>query len=54
MKNAPLETIELAVATFDADLPIMVNAQIYTRYKANWCELQSSLPAFNEGRQTNN
>jgi hypothetical protein len=50
VKGASLEEIELAIATFDDDIPVKIDAQIYTNYKANWCQLQSSLPAFGEGR----
>jgi len=50
MKNVSLEKIELAIALFDGDIPVSVDAQIYTGYKANWCDLQSSLPTFTEGR----
>lgn len=49
-KDEPLQNIELAIATFDADIPVKVDAQIFTSYKANWCELQSSIPAYAEGR----
>lgn len=51
VKGEPLEKIELAIATFDTDIPVVVDAQIYTGYKANWCELQPELPAYVEGRQ---
>ncbi|MDO6707579.1 GFA family protein [Photobacterium sp. 1_MG-2023] len=51
-KEAPLEAIELAIATFDEDIPVTIDAQIYTAYKANWCELNRELPAFAEGRET--
>ncbi|WP_435979282.1 GFA family protein [Psychrobacter sp. DM4] len=50
VKDAPLEQIELAIALFDDDIPVNIDAQIYTNYKANWCELQSSLDTFSEGR----
>lgn len=49
-KNASLDDIELAIATFDDDIPVQVDAQIYTAYKPGWCELQPELPAFSEGR----
>lgn len=50
VKDEPLEDIELAISAFDVDIPVKIDAQIYTDYKANWCELQSNLPAFSEGR----
>lgn len=49
-KGEPFERIELAISTFDVDIPVKVDAQIYTGFKANWCELQSELPAYIEGR----
>lgn len=49
VKDASLEKIELAIATFDCDIPVTINAQIYTDYKANWCELQTNITVFKEG-----
>jgi len=49
-KNAPLEEIELAIATFNDEIPVKIDAQIFTNYRANWCALQADLPTFNEGR----
>ena len=50
VKNTKLEDIELAISTFDDELPITVDAQIYTNYKANWCRLEKDLAIFGEGR----
>lgn len=50
VKGAPFEQIELAISTFNDELPITVDAQIYTNYKANWSKLQDNLPTFGEGR----
>ncbi|NOI82667.1 GFA family protein [Vibrio tubiashii] len=50
MKGESLENIELAISAFDVDIPVKVDAQIYIGYKANWCQLQSDLPAYTEGR----
>lgn len=50
VKGEPLANIELAISTFDVDIPVRVDAQIYTGYKANWCDLQPDLPAYDEGR----
>lgn len=50
VKNAPIEEIELAIATFNDDIPVKIDAQIYTRYRSNWCHLESDLPVFKEGR----
>ena len=46
-----MENIELAIATFDDEIPIQIDAQIYTSYKANWTQLQHDVPAFQEGRE---
>ena len=51
-KNSSLEEIELAIATFDEEIPVKIDAQIYTNYKACWVELQDNLPTFPEGRVT--
>ncbi|PKF80647.1 glutathione-dependent formaldehyde-activating GFA [Vibrio sp. vnigr-6D03] len=50
VKGEPLESIELAISTFDVDIPVKVDAQIYTAYKPNWCELPPDLPAYSDGR----
>ncbi|GAA0340766.1 GFA family protein [Bowmanella denitrificans] len=50
VKGEPVGNIELAIATFDTDIPVTIDAQIYTGYKANWCELQPELPTYFEGR----
>lgn len=50
IKDAPLEDIEIAISTFDDEIPVIIDAQIYTNFKANWCELQDDLPTFGEGR----
>lgn len=52
IKGVAQENIELAIAAFDDDIPVQIDAQIYTVYKANWCELAPNLPAFNEGRES--
>ncbi|WP_067047652.1 GFA family protein [Moritella sp. JT01] len=49
-KGEPSERIELAISTFDADIPVKIDARIYTGNKANWCELDPNLPTFVEGR----
>lgn len=50
IRGESLSNIELAISTFDADVPVQVDAQIYTSYKANWCKLQSDLAVYPEGR----
>jgi len=49
-KGEPSERIELAISTFDTDIPVIIDAQIYTGNKANWCELDPNFPTFVEGR----
>ncbi len=50
VKGAAFEEIELAIALFDDEIPVVIDAQIFTKYKANWCELQSELSDFPEAR----
>ena len=52
VKGASLEQIELAIALFNDDIPVIIDAQIYTDYKANWSKLQDDLATFGEGRLT--
>jgi len=46
VKGAPIEKMELAISTFNEDIPVKIDAHIYTDYKANWCELQSDITVF--------
>jgi hypothetical protein len=50
VKGATFKEIELAIALFDDEIPVVIDAQIYTKYKSSWCELQSGLSEFPEGR----
>ena len=50
VKGSDLGNIELAIGTFDEDIPVEVNAQIYTKFKANWACLQEGLDVYPEGR----
>lgn len=50
VKGTPLSGIEIAISVFDEDIPVRVDAQIFTDYKTNWCVLQADLPTFREGR----
>ena len=45
-----MDEMELAIAAFYADIPVTIDAQIYTKYRSNLCQLASDLPAFDEGR----
>ncbi|NVK56541.1 MAG: GFA family protein [Alteromonadaceae bacterium] len=51
VEGANPDKIELAISTFDDDIPVQIDAQIYTAYKANWCQPDPDLPAFSEGRE---
>ncbi|WP_286240740.1 GFA family protein [Neptuniibacter halophilus] len=44
------KAMEIAIACFDEPIPVQIDAHIYTRYRANWCELSDDLPKFAEGR----
>lgn len=52
VKGASSEKIELAISAFDDDIPVTIDAQIYTAYKANWNPLQPGLAIFAEGRES--
>ena len=49
-QGIPLSGIELAIATFDENIPVSIDAHIYTHYKANWSDILGGLPQFPEGR----
>lgn len=42
--------IEIAISLFDEDIPVKVDAQIFTKNKANWCKLYEELPSYKESR----
>ena len=50
-KGAPFEKTEIAIAAFDEEIPVVVDAQIYTAYKANWSHLDQELKIYPEGRE---
>jgi len=50
VKGADINSIELAIGTFDEDIPVEVNGQIYTKFKANWTNLHEGLDVYPEGR----
>ena len=51
-KDAPLSEIEVAISTFDEEIPVVTDAHIFTNYKAHWCKLNDDLPRFGEGRDS--
>jgi hypothetical protein len=48
--DTALAEIELAIALFDQNIPVEIDAQIYCNHKANWSTLDPSLKSFAEGR----
>ena len=50
VKGALLENIELAIATFDEEIPVTIDAQIFTNNKANWSKLSNDLQEHQEAR----
>ena len=48
----PNTPFEIAVSLFDEDVPITVEAQIFTRYKANWYPLDTDLAIFPDHRES--
>jgi hypothetical protein len=50
-KGEPLDHIEIAIATLDGEIPVKIDAHIYTNYKACWHEITDELPQFREGRE---
>lgn len=49
-KGEPLDHIEIAIATFDEDIPVEIDAHIYTKYKACWYPISDNIPQYSEGR----
>lgn len=50
-KGNALPYIELSLALFDEDIPINIDAHIYTEYKCNWYKIIDDLPQYKEGRE---
>lgn len=49
-KGATIEQLEIAISTFDEDIPIKIDAHIYTNYKVCWNNIADGLPQYGEGR----
>jgi len=49
--GAAPEQIEIAIACFDDDIPVVIDAHIYTDSKACWFEPDKELPQFPQNRQ---
>lgn len=50
-KGVSIDNIELALALFDEDIPVHVEADIYTNYKSNWEQDADDLVQYKEGRE---
>ena len=50
VKGQLIDAMEVAIATFDEDIPVIINAHIYTDYKACWHEITDDLLNYKEGR----
>ncbi|AJQ94206.1 hypothetical protein YC6258_02168 [Gynuella sunshinyii YC6258] len=50
-KGNALPDIELSLAMFDTDIPVNIDAHIYSAYKSNWHEITDDLPQYKEGRE---
>lgn len=42
---------EVAVACFDEEIPVKIDAHVFTAYKASWYEPDNNIPAYAEGRE---
>lgn len=50
VKDASPEEIEIAIACFDEEIPVVLDAHVYTNYKTSWFEIKDNLPQYKEGR----
>jgi hypothetical protein len=48
--RADPEIVEIALGTFDADVPVRPDAHIFVASAANWTAIEDHLPQFPEGR----
>ena len=46
------DSIEIALAVFDDDIPVQPNAHIFVDFGANWVVATDDLPKFSAGRQS--
>ncbi|RKF18042.1 GFA family protein [Alginatibacterium sediminis] len=49
-KGSEANDLEIAISCFDEDIPVVIDAQIYTHNKANWSQLLPKLPSYPQGR----
>lgn len=50
-KGQPESKLEIAIATFDCDIPVKPDAHIYTKNKTCWYAISDDLPQFRESRE---
>jgi hypothetical protein len=50
VKGAPFEQLEIALSTFDDQIPVTIDAHIYTNNKASWHNITDNLPKYGEGQ----
>jgi len=48
--GAAADEIEIAVACFDEEIPVVLDAHVYTNYKTSWFDINDNLPQHKEGR----
>ena len=53
VKGQSIDQLGIAIATFDEELPVKIDAHIYTNYKASWHDISDDLPKHGEGRSNN-
>lgn len=51
-RGASNSELELAIATFDDEIQVKIDAHIYTDYKASWFDLPGDIPHHKEGRES--
>ncbi len=49
-RGASRDQLELAISSFDDEIPVKIDIHIYTDYKANWFDPPEDLPQYPEGR----
>lgn len=48
--RAPQDVVEVALAAFEADVPVVVDAHIFVGSRAAWTKMEGDLPQYEEGR----
>ena len=38
--------LEIAIFTFEEDIPVKIDANIYTGYKTNWCDIPNEIDEY--------